>query len=297
MQLADLVNFISDKKKPVRLSIAAAHDKYLLEAVIKTLKLGLTVPIFIGNKVVIQQHLASADIDVNSLEIIDETDEYEICKLATGLVARNEADILCKGLVNTKIFMKEVLNRQHNLLQSELLSHLAIFETPYYEKLIGITDAALNILPDIDKKKSIITNAIPVFHKLNVEKPKVALLSASEKVNLKIQSSIEADVLKKWFETNNNGNFIVDGPLALDNAISIESARHKNIKSEVAGNADLLVVPNIESGNVLYKSLNFLGGAISASVVLGARVPIVLTSRSDTPETKFDSIALAASIL
>ena len=296
MKLQALADFIETHHKPVKMAIAVAQDKYLIDAVIKAYDSQLVIPLMIGNREEILSLLPSSGKYHETFQIIDEKDELLACKKAIDFLKNDEADIICKGLVSTKVLMKEILSKSNNLLESPLVSHLAVFDSPYYHKLLGITDAALNIAPATEEKKTIAINAIKVFHKLKVEKPKVAFLSATEKIHPKIASSLEADELKKWFDANRN-DCITDGPLALDNAISGSAAKHKNISGKVAGDADILVVPNIESGNILYKSLNFLGGAVSASTILGTKKPVVLTSRSDSAETKFYSIVLAAAIL
>ncbi len=296
MDLSALVNLIDKKLKPVKIAIAVAEDKYLLEAVLDAYNSGHILPLLVGNRVEIESIIQSLVKNPAKFRIIDVKDETKACQKAIELIKNNEADILCKGLVSTQILMREVLRKENHMLRTPLLSHLAIFHSPYYHKYLGITDAALNISPGIEEKKIIASNAIEVFHKLQVSTPKVAFLSATEVVNPKIHSTLEAEELKIWF-TKNRKDCIADGPLALDNAISKDAAHHKKIVSKVAGEADILVVPNIESGNILYKSLNFMGGAVSASVILGAIKPVMLTSRSDSAQTKFNSIALAAAIL
>ena len=199
-----------------------------------------------------------------------------------------------KGLVSTGVFVKAILNKDNGLMTGSLLSHIAFFETPHYHKLLCVTDAALNIQPDLQEKAGIIQNAVGAMHRLGNRLPKVAVLAAVETVNPKMEATVHASMLTLMQKRNQIEGCLVDGPLALDNAVSAEAASHKGIISEVAGDADILVTPDLNTGNVLYKSLIFLGGARTAAVVVGASVPVVLTSRADSDQSKFLSIALAA---
>jgi phosphate butyryltransferase len=199
-----------------------------------------------------------------------------------------------KGNVPTATFLRGVLDKEAGLRKSDVLSHFALFEIPTYHKLIGLTDAAMVIAPDLKTKIAIINNAVEFMNKLGVAKPKVALLCAVEMVNEQMPATMEAAIISKMNQRGQIKNCIIDGPLAYDNAVSIESARHKGIVSDVAGDADILVVPDIEAGNVLYKAFGFSANARLAAVVLGAAAPIVLTSRSDTEESKQASIIMAA---
>jgi phosphate butyryltransferase len=199
-----------------------------------------------------------------------------------------------KGKVGTSDMLKSILNKEYGLRTGKLLSHFAYFEVENYHKLIGLTDVAMNIAPNLTEKIAILNNAVNVLNKLGIEKPKVAVLGAVEKVNTEMETTLDAALLSKMNQRDQILNCIVDGPLAFDNAVSLESARHKEIKSEVAGDTDLLLMPDIEVGNVLYKSLVFFANAKVASMIVGASVPIVLTSRSDSDQAKFDSILLAA---
>jgi phosphate butyryltransferase len=201
-----------------------------------------------------------------------------------------------KGMVSTGVLVKAILDKENGLLNGALLSHIAFFETPHYHKLLCITDAALNIAPDVTDKADIIRNAVKAFHKLGIKQPKVAILAAVETVNPKMEATMHAAILAMMQKRNQIEGCIVDGPLALDNAISAQAADHKGIVSEVAGDADILVTPDLNAGNMLYKSLIFLGGAVTAAVVAGASVPVVLTSRADSDRSKFLSIALAAAM-
>lgn len=209
------------------------------------------------------------------------------------LVHENRADVLMKGLVDTATFMKAVLNPDFGLRTGELLSHLAAFEVPNFNRIIFVTDGGINIAPTLEEKISILKNAIRALRAIGYTEPKVAVLSAVETVSFKMQSSVDAAILAKMAERNQIKGALVDGPLALDNAVSEEAAAHKGIKSPVAGRADLILVPNIETGNALGKSLTFLAGGLMAGIVVGAKAPVVLSSRADSPLSKLMSIVLA----
>ena len=210
------------------------------------------------------------------------------------MIHDHEGDLLMKGKVGTSDMLKSVLNKDYGLRTGKLLSHFAYFEVENYHKLIAVTDVAMNIAPNLTEKIAILNNAVKVLNNLGIGRPKVAVLGAVEKVNTEMKATLDAALLSKMNQRDQIQNCIVDGPLAFDNAVSLESARHKEIKSEVAGDTDLLLMPDIEVGNVLYKSLVFFAKAKVASMIVGASVPIVLTSRSDSDQAKFDSILLAA---
>jgi len=201
-----------------------------------------------------------------------------------------------KGKVGTSSLLRAVLNKEWGLRSGALLSHFAIFEVEAYHKLIAVTDVAMNIAPNLQDKISIVNNAVACLNKLGIEMPKVAVLGAVEMVSENMQATLDAALLSKMNQRDQIKNCIIDGPLAFDNAISLESANHKGIKSDVAGDTDLLLMPDIEVGNVLYKSLVFFAHSGVAAVILGATAPIVLTSRSDSDQAKYYSILLAAAI-
>jgi phosphate butyryltransferase len=277
------------RKNTKVLAIAAAEDKYVMNAILKAKELGLIKPIYIGNQDKIQSIATSLDISITSNEIIHCPDSTEACIKAVKMVSEGKADLLMKGLVSTGTLLKQVVSKEYGLLSGKLLSHLAIFESPNYHKLLGLTDAAMNIAPSLDDKAAILENAIRAFHAIGIVEPKAAVLAAVEKVNPKMPATTDAIKLK---ELRIKG-CTIDGPFALDNAISKEAAAHKGITGIVAGDADILLAPDLNSGNVLYKSLSFLGNARCAAIIVGSKVPIVLTSRADAEETKFLSIALA----
>lgn len=279
-----------------KLALAAAHDEHSLDAIKMVYEKKIADCILIGDEGKIRQIASGRGIDLSGFELINEPDNDKAVELAVKKVSMGEAQILMKGNVGTAALLKAVLNKEWGLRTGELLSHLAIFEIKAYHKLICLTDAAMNIAPDLKAKAGILYNAVEFMNKLGYEKPKVAVLAAVETVNDAMPATVDAALLSKMADRGQIKSCLVDGPLAFDNAISQESAEHKGIKSQVAGDADLLLVPDIETGNVLYKSFVFFAGGRNAAVILGAKAPIVLTSRSDSEETKFNSIALAAAI-
>lgn len=288
----DLMN-LAKSRDAKRVSVAMAGDRDVLLSVKTAVDEGVIDPILVGDKLEIEKISNNIGLDLKGIRLIDEKDKTQAARLATELVSSGEASILMKGLVDTSIIMKQVLDKEIGLRSDSLISHVAIFDIETYHKLFLVTDAAMNIAPNLKEKKELIDNAVKVSQSLNVENPKVAVLAAKEKVSDKMEATIDAGKLAEMSEQGEIKGCIVDGPFALDNAISKESARIKGIESEVAGDADILLAPDIEAGNVLYKSLAFLGGAKSAGIIVGAKAPIILTSRADNEETKLHSIVLA----
>ncbi len=278
-----------------RVAVAAAHEESALEAVFDAAKHGLIDPILIGDLDKIRQIAADLGAELAGYRLIDEKDFAKAAAQAVALVRAGEADMLMKGVLDTSILLKAALNKEAGLNAGRLTSHVAVMEVPTYHKLLIVTDAAINIAPDLPGKLDIIANAVQVAKAIGVAQPKVALLAAVEKVNWdKMPCTADAAVITQMNRRGQVKGCLIDGPLALDNAISAESAKIKKIVSEVAGDADVLVAPDIEAGNILYKCLLDLGQAKGAGIVVGASKPIVLTSRADSAETKLASIALAA---
>ncbi|MGQ9621323.1 MAG: bifunctional enoyl-CoA hydratase/phosphate acetyltransferase [Bacteroidales bacterium] len=283
--------------EPVRkLVLAPAQDYDSLSAVLRAAKDNVIIPVLVGDKQGIQNIADSNGYDISNLEIIHEPDTEKAVETAVKMASSKQAEILMKGKIGTSTLLKCVLNREWGLRTGRLLSHFALFEVETYHKLIAVTDVAMNIAPNLQEKIAIINNSISCLHKLGVVNPKVAVLGAVEMVNENMSATLDAALLSKMNQRDQIKGCIIDGPLAFDNAVSLESARHKGIKSEVAGDTDLLLMPDIEVGNVLYKSLVFFAKAKVASLILGAVAPIVLTSRSDSEQAKYDSIMLAAAV-
>jgi len=296
--LEKLSSFVDMAKSKIRrrLAVAAACDKPVLEAVKSAMDDGIISPILVGDKTKIEIICKEINLDCSNIEIIDIPDPIEASIKAVSLIRNREAEILMKGFVNTGALLKAVLDKDNGLKKDGTLSHVAFFESPYYHKLLCVTDAAMNIEPELEDKVHILNNAVDAFHKLGIAEPKVAVVGAVETVNAKMTPSVHGEMLKTMNKEGQIKGCIVEGPMALDNAISKESAEHKGIKSDVSGEVDIILTPDIYSGNIFYKSLTYLGGSSCASVIMGATVPIVLTSRSDTKESKMLSIALAAAM-
>lgn len=279
-----------------KLVLAAAQDPNAIEAVIAASNNGIVDVVLVGDEQKILEICQDMNYDISGFGLINEPDSDKAAAIAVKMVSEKKADILMKGHLSTSSLLKAVLNKEWGLRSGELLSHLALFEIATYHKIIALTDAAMNISPDFKGKVSIIKNAVGYLSKLGNDLPKVAVLSAVETVNPDMKSSMDAAALAKMADRNQIANCIIDGPFALDNAISEKSAKLKKIKSPVAGDADLLVADDLDAANAIYKTLIYFAQAKCAAVIVGATAPIVLTSRADSDETKLNSIALAAAI-
>lgn len=284
---------LAQEKGPKKISVAVAEDEEVLSAIKEAMELEIVVPILVGNKEKIFEISKEIDLDLEFIEILDEKDPSLASRMATELVSSGRAQILMKGLVDTSIIMKQVLDKEIGLRTENVISHVAVFEVETYHKIFIVTDAAMNLAPDLIKKKEIIENAVKLAISLDIANPKVAVLAAKEKVDPKMEATVHARELSDMNKRGEIKNCIVDGPFALDNAINKHSAMIKGIDSVVAGDADILLAPNIEAGNVLYKSLTYFARAKSAGLIVGTKAPIVLTSRADNHQTKLNSIALA----
>jgi len=291
--LEQLIEIARIKQKK-RIAVAAASDESVLCAINNACRNNIIEPLLIGNKSEIIKISTLKGYDISEWNIIDEKDPVQAVCIAVANIRSGNADILMKGMVSTAPLLKAVLDKTNGLKKNHILSHFTLFKSSYYHKLFAISDAAMNISPDLNEKKIIIENAVEIFHRLGNNMPKVAVLSPLETVNEKIRSTVDASDLKELNQKGIITGCIVDGPLALDNAVSLDAAKKKNINSPVAGDADLLITPDLNSGNILYKCLTFLSDAQSAAIITGATVPIVLTSRADNEDIKLYSIALAA---
>lgn len=287
---------LAKTKKTRRIAVAAANDEPVLIALRDAMKEGIIVPILVGDEAETKKIALEVGFPLEGIEIIHESNPNKAAVKAVELVKTGKAEILMKGLVSSGGLLKAVLDKENGLRKGGTLSHLAFFESPYYHKILGLTDAAMNVEPTFDEKVSMLENAVDAFHKLGVKEPKVAVVGAVETVNVKMRPSTEAALMAMMNKRGQIKGCIVDGPLAVDNAVSAEAAKHKGIESPVAGDVDIILTPDIYSGNVMYKTLNFIGGATTAAVIMGATVPIVLTSRSDNDRSKLMSIALAAAM-
>ncbi len=278
------------------IAVAVAQDCDVLSAVKTAADLGIAEAIFVGDKEEIVEEASHINLDLNEFEIIDVKDKAEACKKAVSLVSEGRAHILMKGIVDTSTILRAALDENAGLRTGNILSHVALFEVDGYDKLFFITDAGMNIAPDLEHKKQIVENVVKVAHSLGNPEPKVAILAAVEKVNPKMQATLDAEALVKMNLSGEIKDCILGGPFALDNAVSLEAARHKGINHPVAGKADILLVPTIEAGNILYKSIVYFAKGKSSGIVIGSKVPIIVTSRADSDIAKLNSISIGALI-
>ena len=285
------------EQKRRKIAVAMAQDVDVLHALDAARAAGIADAVLVGDKEKLNEIAGKENIDLSHYGIIDKSDEAECVREAIEVVKSGGAQVLMKGLCSTAVFLKTILNKENGLRAAKILSHLALFESPNYHKLLFMSDAAMNIAPDLNDKIAILENAIGAVNRLGYKKPKVALISAVEKVNASgMPSSADAAIIAKMGERGQIKNAIIDGPLAVDNALSHRANEVKGLNSPVGGDADICIVPNIETGNVFYKLLTVLGNAQVAGVILGASVPVVLTSRADSDNSKYLSIASALAI-
>lgn len=279
--------------KPLITAVVHPADALSLEGAIEAAKAGIIVPLLVGPEEKIRKAAKEIGEDISAYTIIPTLHSHAAAAAAVQLVHDGRAEALMKGKLATEELMEAVVNRESGLRTGRRMSHVFLLDVPSYPKPLLLTDAAINIQPDLMEKRDIIQNAIDLFHAVFEHEPKVAILSATETVNAKIPSTLDATALCKMAERGQITGGILDGPLAFDNAVSPESIRIKGINSPLGGQADILVVPDIESGNMLYKELRYFSGVNGAGIVLGARVPIILTSRSADDESRVGSAALA----
>jgi phosphate acetyltransferase len=279
---------------PISTSVAHPCDESSLTGVVDAVKAGIIAPILVGPVARIREAAQRAKLDISAFRLVDAAHSHESADKAVALVRAGEAELLMKGSLHTDELMAAVVRRETGLRTARRISHCFVMAVPSYPRPLIITDAAINIFPTLEDKVDIVQNAIDLAIGLGLKQPKVAILSAVETVNPKIPSTLEAAALCKMADRGQIKGGILDGPLAFDNAISEEAARIKGITSPVAGKADILVVPDLEAGNMLAKNLTFLSGADAAGVVLGTRAPIILTSRADSVRTRIASCAVAA---
>jgi phosphate acetyltransferase len=279
--------------EPLPTAIAHPCDETSLKGALEAAEAEMIVPILVGPKSRIENLAASLDLDLGAIRIVDVPHSQAAAEKAVALVRAGEAELLMKGSLHSDELLAEVTKRETGLRTGRRISHVFVMDVPSHPRTLFITDAAVNIAPDLVAKRDIIQNAIDLYAGLGLGVPKVAILSAVETINPSIPSTIEAAALCKMAERGQITGGELDGPLAFDNAISLEAARIKGIKSPVAGRAEILVVPDLEAGNMLAKNLTFLSGADAAGIVLGARVPIILTSRADNVRTRLASCAVA----
>ena len=283
-------------RKLPRVVTAVAHpcDEVSLESAVEAARLGIVTPILCGPQAKIHAAAAKAKLDIAPFELVDTEHSHAAAAAAVELVRAGRAEALMKGSLHTDELMGAVVSRATGIRTARRISHCFVMDVPHHPQALIISDAAVNIAPDLEAKVDIVQNAIDLAHALGADDVRVAILSAMETVNPKVPSTIEAAALCKMADRGQITGALLDGPLALDNAISIDAAAIKHIVSPVAGRANILVVPDLEAGNMLAKSLSFLADADAAGIVLGARVPIILTSRADSVTTRLASCAVAA---
>ena len=277
-----------------KVAVAVAQDEPVLEAIRAAKDQGVAEAVLVGDEVEIKEIATKIGMDLRQFEVINEKDSNKASLTAVELVSTGKADMLMKGLVDTATFLKAVLNKEIGLRTGKLMSHVAVFEIPGYDRLIFLTDAAFNMYPDLKAKVDIINNAVQLAKSVGVELPKVAPICAVEVVNPDMPATLDASILAKMNERGQIKGCIIDGPLALDNALSEEAAHHKKISGPVAGKADIVLMPSIEAGNVMYKTLTYTTASKNGGILVGSAAPVILTSRADSFESKLYSIALAA---
>ncbi|MDO4534677.1 MAG: phosphate butyryltransferase [Clostridium perfringens] len=279
-----------------RVSVAVAQDEPVLEAIKEVVHEGLVEAILVGNKEEILEIAKKIKMDLTGVEIIDEKDTKKAALKAVEIVSTGKADMVMKGLVDTATFLRSVLNKEIGLRTGKLMSHVAVFDLQKMDRLLFLTDAAFNTYPDLKAKKDMIGNAVQVAKACGIETPKVGVIAPVEVVNTDMQATVDAALLAKMSDRGQIRGCIVDGPFALDNAISEEAAHHKGIVSPVAGKADVLLLPSIDVANVMYKTLTYMSDSKNGGVLVGTSAPVILTSRADSFHTKVNSIILAALI-
>lgn len=287
----DIIKFARERG-PKTVSVACCQDKDVLMAIENARKENIVDAILVGDMEKTKEIAKDLNISLDNYNLVDIKDLSEACLKAVELVSTGKADMVMKGLVDTSIILKSVLNKEIGLRTGNVLSHVAVFDIEGYDRLFFVTDSAMNLAPDINTKKQIIENACSVARALDIKEPKVALICAKEKVNPKMKDTVEAKELEDMYLRGEITGCMVGGPFALDNAVSEEAAKHKGMNHPIAGKADVLVVPDIEAGNVLYKSIAFFAKCENAGLIVGAKAPIILTSRADSEKTKLNSIAL-----
>lgn len=294
-KISDIYEVLKGNTRKKRLVVAYANDSHSIEAVYLAVKAGLIEGILVGDTEVIQKIGQENGYDISCLKIVQEANDVRGAETAVAMIRNGEADVIMKGLVSTDKYMRAILNKERGLVApNAILSHVTVMECPAYHKLLTVSDVAVIPCPDLNQKIAMIKYVTITAKALGIETPKVALIAPTEQVLPKVQSTVDAAILSKMAERGQIPGVILEGPMALDVAVDKEAAEIKKIHSVVAGDADGLIFPNLESGNVFYKTNTKLGGSKQGAVLVGAKVPSVLSSRGDSVETKLNSIALAA---
>lgn len=295
-RLDELIELAKVKVKKT-LSVAVAQDNVVLKAVVEAVRLQIVDAILVGDEEKIREIAAKENLSLENIRIVNEKNIVNAAAKAVELVTNGEAHFIMKGMLGTSDLLRAVLNKEAGLRGKGLLSHVMVYDIPTYHKLLFITDGGMVTYPELKDKIEIINNAVEVAHALQIDIPKVAPVCAVEVVNSSMQATLDAAALSLMNKRGQIKGCLIDGPLGLDNAISKEAAEHKGIISEVAGDSDILLVPNIEAGNFLGKSLTYFAKAESAGIIVGAKCPVVLVSRADSAKSKLYSIALGAVVV
>lgn len=295
MTLEQILEKARSASSSKRLAVAAAEDGDVLSAVCQAAALRLVEPVLLGDEEKIRSIAASEDLDLRGCVIDHQPDHTAAAQKAVALARSGQVQAIMKGQLHSSILMKAILNKETGIRKSTVLSHVGIIECPKVDRLLFLTDGAMCTYPDLDQKVAIINNAVALARTMGVETPKVACLCAVETVNPKMPATLDAAALSLMNQRGQIKNCLVDGPLALDNAINPEAARHKGVKSpvDVKGNADILLVPNIEAGNILLKACRNMADCVTVGLVTGAAVPVIMSSRADTAANKLYAIACA----
>jgi phosphate butyryltransferase len=292
-KLVDMIN-IARQVGPVPVAVAAAHDPEVLRAVDQAHRDGMIEATLVGDWPAIEAYAAQVDADLTGVNVLHEPDPQRAARQVVELARNGQASVVVKGQVKTSDLLGVALNRHVGIRGQRILSHVGIFELPGMDRLIYLSDSGVVVYPDVYQKLEIINNVVRVAHLFGVEEPRVAILAASETVHPKIQASIDALALSRMAEQGWVAGAVVDGPLGLDLAISPRAAEMEGSDSPIAGMADVLIVPNVEAGNIVAKGLQYFAHARMAGLVVGARVPIIISSRADSAETRYLSLAMAA---
>ncbi|WP_108652540.1 phosphate acyltransferase [Dongshaea marina] len=282
---------IAKAKTDKRIAVAAAEDRTTLQALKRIVEEGIATPILVGDEQKIEKFSQEIDFDIRSFRLIDVKVPFKACQKAVELVREGEADVLTRGLLSTPDYLRPILHKDKGLKNARLVSHAAFLEMPTYHKVFAFTDSGINIAPDVNDKALMIQNCVKVFHSVGIDNPKVSVMAATEGVKTAIPSTIDAAILTQMNRRGSIQGCVVDGPLSVDLTFSKESVAHKGMDTPVGGDADLILLPDINAANAFYKSCTFLGGARGASFIMGTMAPIDFPSRSDSIETKFYSMA------
>lgn len=291
----ELIESVQHADARKKVAVVSAADEHTLEAVFKAKKDNIVEPILIGNKIKIKEILEQLKEELDEENIIDVENDAAVAEKAVELINDKQADFIMKGKIQTADLLRAVVNKEKGLRTGSVMSHFVLHELPGYHKLLAMSDGGMMMYPTVEEKKQIIENAVNTFLNMGYENPKVAVLAAVENVNPKMPETVDAGILKEMNQKGEIKNCIVEGPISYDLVMSKESAEIKGYSSPVVADTDILIVPNIQVGNILGKSLVYSGGAKMAGFIVGAKVPIVLTSRGSTAEEKYLSLVLSAS--